>query len=80
MQAKIVEDIEVTPEEVREFFNKIPEDERPIFGTELKVAQIVVEPEITEEEKQKVIDRLKEFKADVIENGASFTFKSSFVF
>ena len=76
MQQSIVEDIEVTPEEVRQFFNSIPEDERPIFGTELKVAQIVVIPKTTEEEKQKVINRLKEFKADVIENGASFTTKA----
>jgi peptidyl-prolyl cis-trans isomerase SurA len=75
MQAKIVEEVEVTPEEVREFFNKIPKDERPTFGTELKVAQIVAEPKISEEEKQKVIDRLKEFRADVMENGASFRSK-----
>lgn len=78
MQRKIVSEIEVTPEEVREYFNTIPEDERPVFGTELKVAQIVIIPEITEVEKQKVIDRLKEFKADVIENGASFTTKAVF--
>ena len=78
MQRKIVSDIEVTPEEVREYFNSIPKDERPNFGTELKVAQIVVIPEISEEERQRVIDQLKEFKADVIENGASFTTKAVF--
>ena len=76
MQRKIIEEIEVTPEEVREFFNEIPKDERPIFGTELKVAQIVVIPKVSEEEKQKAIDKLKEFKADIIENGASFTTKA----
>lgn len=76
MQQKIIEDIDVTPEEIRQFFNSIPKDERPIFGTELKVAQIVVIPKTTEAEKQKVIDRLKEFKADVIDNGASFTTKA----
>ena len=75
MQASIVEELEVTPEEVRTFFNKIPKEERPRFGTELKVAQIVAEPKVSEEEKQKVIDRLKGFKADVIENGASFRSK-----
>ncbi len=75
MQAKIVEEVEITPEEVRAFFNKIPKEERPTFGTELKVAQIVAEPKVSEEEKQKVINRLKEFKADVIENGASFRSK-----
>ena len=75
MQAKIVQDVEVTPEEVREFFNKIPKDDRPTFGTELKVAQIVVEPKVTEQEKLRVIDQLKQFRADVLENGASFRSK-----
>ncbi|MCB0463057.1 MAG: peptidylprolyl isomerase [Flavobacteriaceae bacterium] len=76
MQDKIIEDVEVTPEEVRQFFNSIPEDERPVFGTELRVAQIVVIPETTEAEKQKVIDRLNEFRRDVMDNGASFTTKA----
>ena len=75
MQEKIINETEVTPEEVRQFFNSIPKDDRPFFGTELKVAQIVVIPETTEEEKKKVIDRLKEFKADVEDNGANFTTK-----
>ncbi|MCF7561658.1 peptidylprolyl isomerase [Sabulilitoribacter multivorans] len=76
MQAKIIEEVEITPEEVRTFFNKIPKDELPTFGTELKVAQIVAEPKVSEEEKQRVIDRLKQFKADIIENGASFRSKA----
>lgn len=76
MQSKIVEEVEITPEEVRTFFNKIPKQERPRFGTELKVAQIVAEPRISQQEKQKIIDRLKQFKADIIENGASFRSKA----
>ncbi|MDN3665516.1 peptidylprolyl isomerase [Algibacter miyuki] len=76
MQAKIVEEVEVTPEEVRLYFTKIPKEERPTFGTELKVAQIVSEPKVSDEAEQKVIDRLKEFKADIIENGASFRSKA----
>lgn len=76
MQAKIVEEVEITPDEVRTFFNKIPEDQRPTFGTELKVAQIVAEPKISDEENQKIIDRLKQFKADIIERGASFRSKA----
>jgi peptidyl-prolyl cis-trans isomerase SurA len=75
MQEKIINETEVTPEEVRQFFNSIPKDDRPFFGTELKVAQIVIIPETTKEEKDKVIDKLKEFKADVEDNGANFTTK-----
>ena len=76
MQESIIKDIEVTPEEVRQFFNLIPKKDLPIFGTELRVSQIVVIPVTADEEKQKVVDRLKQFKADVVDNGASFTTKA----
>ena len=76
MQSKIVEDIEVTPEEVRQFFFKIPEDQRPVFGAELEIAQIVKQPKASEEEKQRVIDRLKGIKQDIEENDASFNVKA----
>lgn len=78
MRKKVIQDVEVTPEEVRAFFNDIPEDERPTFGTELKVAQIVVIPEITEVAKQAVIDKLMGFKKDIEENGSSFVTKALF--
>ena len=76
MQGKIVEKIEVTPEEVRQFFFKIPEEERPVFGAELEISQIVKSPEPSEEEKLKVINRLKEIKQDVEENDARFSTKA----
>ncbi|MDC3156061.1 peptidylprolyl isomerase [bacterium] len=76
MQQKIIEELEVTPEEVRQFFNSIPISERPVFGTELRVAQIVMYPKISDVEKNKVIKRLREFKSDIIDNGASFITKA----
>jgi peptidyl-prolyl cis-trans isomerase SurA len=76
MQQDIIKEIEITPEEVRQFFNRIPEDERPIFGAELEIAQITKEPEPSEEEKQKVIDKLNQIKADVDDNDASFSVKA----
>jgi len=75
MQHKIVDVVEVTPEEVRTFFKKIPITELPIFGSEMEVAQIVVMPKVAPEEKQKVIDKLKEFKRE-IQQGASFFSKA----
>ena len=78
MRKKVIDEVEITPEEVRTFFNEIPKDERPTFGTELKVAQIVVIPEVTEEAKQAVIDKLKGFKKDIEENGAKFATKALF--
>jgi len=76
MQQSVIKDLEVTPEEVRQFFNKIDPSERPMFGAELRIAQIVVIPETTKDEVDKVVKRLNEFRADVLDNGASFTTKA----
>lgn len=75
MQKKIVDEVEITPEEVRNFFKKIPETELPVFGAELEVSQIVVQPKVSDADKQKVIARLKEFKSEV-QAGSSFSTKA----
>ncbi len=71
MRKKIIEGVEITPEETRTFFKSIPQEELPVFGAEMEVAQIVISPKITDEEKQRVIKRLKEIKAEVM-SGSSF--------
>jgi len=76
MQSKIVENVEVTPEEVRLFFESIPKNELPVFGTELEISQIVIEPEVSEEEKERIISQLKTFREDVLERGSSFASKA----
>lgn len=76
MRQQIVKDVEVTPEEVRNFFNAIPADERPHFGTELEIAQIVVNPVAPPSAVQEVIDLLNDIKKDVEENGMSFATKA----
>lgn len=75
MQKKIIDAVEITPEEVRNFFKKIPKDELPTFGAEMEVAQIVVEPKVSKEDEQKVIDRLNGIRKDVLD-GSSFATKA----
>ena len=75
MQKKIVDEVTITPEEVRNFFKGIPADEIPTFGAEMEVAQIVVKPVIAVEEKKRVIDKLNEIRQDVM-NGSSFFSKA----
>ena len=76
MQTKIVDEIEITPEEVRQFFSSIPKYERPVFGAELELAQIVVKPEVSQEDNQKVIKRLESIRNDIVVNGSSFATKA----
>jgi peptidyl-prolyl cis-trans isomerase SurA len=75
MQKKIVDEVAITPEEVRNFFKGIPKDEIPTFGAEMEVAQIVVKPKVTEAEKQRVVEKLNEIRQEVL-NGSSFFSKA----
>lgn len=75
MQKKIVDAVEITPEEVRNYFKTIPTADLPFFGVELEVAQIVVAPKVSDADKQKVIDKLNGFKKE-IEEGSSFSTKA----
>ena len=76
MQTSIIDEIEITPEEVRFFFENIPRYDLPIFGAELEISQIVVKPEVSQEDKNKIIQRLESIKNDVVVNGSSFATKA----
>lgn len=73
MQKKIIDEVSITPEEVRNFFKGIPADEIPTFGAEMEVAQIVVKPIITEDEKKRVVEKLKEIRQDVLAGSSFFS-------
>lgn len=75
MQNKIIEAVEITPEEVRNFFKTIPVADLPFFGAEMEVAQIIIMPKVSAADKQKVIDRLNVFKQEILE-GSSFSTKA----
>ena len=76
MQASIVDDVEITPEEVRQFFESIPKLDLPVFGTELEISQIVIQPKVSEQEEKRIINQLLSFKSDVEERGLSFSSKA----
>jgi peptidyl-prolyl cis-trans isomerase SurA len=72
MQGSIVEEIEVTPAEVRQFYDRIDQENKPFFGTQVEVAQIVIKPEISEEQTQKTVDFLNKIREDIL-NGSRFS-------
>ena len=79
MQTNIVDEIEITPEEVRLFFSSIPKYERPVFGAELEIAQIVVKPKVSDEDNRKVVERLESIRNDIVVNGSSLQLKLFYI-
>ncbi|WP_369048941.1 peptidylprolyl isomerase [Tenacibaculum sp. UWU-22] len=75
-QQKITEKIDVTPEEVRIYYNGLKEkNELPEFPAEIELEQLVLNAEPTKEEETRVINKLKEIKKQV-EEGESFKLKA----
>ncbi len=71
MRAKILENVKVTPAEVKAFYNSIPTDSLPFFNEEFEVGEIVIIPEINQEVKEYARESLEGIRERVI-NGEDF--------
>ena len=75
-QEFINEGVDVTPEEVRIYFNGLKEKtELPEFQAEIEMAQIVIYAKPTQEENDRIISKLSQLKKE-IEAGANFKIKA----
>ena len=72
MQHKIVENVKITPTEVKTFFERIPKDSLPFFESELEVGQIVVYPQPSRDLEKYVIDELNNYKKQIESKVATF--------
>ena len=73
MQQKLVEDIKVTPAEVRRYFKDIPQDSLPFVPTEVEVQIVTQTPRIEMEEINRVKDELREYTDRINRGDASFS-------
>ena len=75
-QQNLTEKIDVTPEEVRLYYNGLKEKgELPQFPAEIELAQIVLNAVPTKEQNERIVAKLNEIKKQ-IEEGASFKMKA----
>ena len=65
MRNKIVENIKITPTEVRAYYDKIPKDSLRFYETELEIGEIVIYPKAGREMEEYAQDELKEYKRQV---------------
>ena len=69
---KVVENVKITPSEVKTFFNKIPKDSIPKIGVIYEISHIVIEPAINPDELSDARNKIKEFRDQIIK-GKDFT-------
>ncbi len=69
MRSKILDNVKITPTEVKDFFTKIPKDSLPFFESRLEVSQIVLMPKANKDVEEYVGNQLLDLKKQV-ENGS----------
>lgn len=72
MRQKLVEDVTVTPSDVRNYFKDVSEDSIPFVPTEVEVEIITLQPRISMEETNRVKDKLREYTDRVNKGETTF--------
>jgi peptidyl-prolyl cis-trans isomerase SurA len=72
MRDKIVEYVKITPNEVKDYYEKIPKDSLPFYESELVIGQIVLHPKAGRELEKFVQDELLDYKKQVESGQKSF--------
>ena len=72
MKQRLVEDIAVTPAEVRRYFKDMPQDSIPFVPTEVEAQIIQRTPQIEQEELNRVKNELREYTERINKGEASF--------
>jgi peptidyl-prolyl cis-trans isomerase SurA len=65
MQRKIVDNVRITPVEVRAFFDKIPKDSLPFYESELEIGQIIIYPKASREIEQYIVGEMNNYKRQI---------------
>lgn len=72
MQQQIIQEVSVTPTEVKEFFAQIPNDGLPFFNSEVEVGEIVIEPKPNAVELEKARKQLQSIRNRIVNSGEDF--------
>ena len=72
VQRKIMENVVVTPQEVKDFFREIPNDSLPTIDPEYEIVQIVKRPPVSLDEKLQVKERLYQIRKRILEGESTF--------
>lgn len=73
MQQQIVGDIRIVPADVRRYFHNLPQDSIPFVPTQVEVQIITMQPEIPQEETERVKKALRDYTEQVNKGEIAFS-------
>jgi peptidyl-prolyl cis-trans isomerase SurA len=73
MQQKLVEDVTITPSEVRLYFERLPKDSIPFIETQVEVQIITLQPQVSKQQVDEIKNRLRDFTNRVNSGESEFS-------
>ncbi|MCB0602976.1 MAG: peptidylprolyl isomerase, partial [Saprospiraceae bacterium] len=71
MRGEVLNSINITPSEVKSYFESIPKDSLPFYSSEVEVSEVVIAPKANAESKARAYQELDSIRT-LIEGGADF--------
>lgn len=71
MQQNIISAINVTPQEVKRYFESLNQDSLPYFNTEVEIGELVINPVLTKEEKDQFRQKAEGYRQQIL-GGSDF--------
>lgn len=72
MQQSLIAGVNITPSEVKEFFEAFPTDSLPYLNSEVEISELVISPKVNEQERQKSLDKITKIRAQIVEDSIAF--------
>lgn len=72
IQRTLINEVVITPNEVKEFYDKIPKDSLPYLPSEVEISEIIMKPEVNEVEATKSKTKLTEIKDKILAGEETF--------
>lgn len=72
IQRELINEVDVTPIEVKEFYEGIPSDSLPYLPSEVEVSEIIIQPEVNETEAKISKDLILDIRSKILSGEESF--------
>lgn len=79
MERTITSDVQMSPRDVKRFFDEVSKDTLPMVGDQIALQQIVVYPKVSQRAKSTAIEELKKIRNDVIRGSRDFSLAATSV-
>lgn len=72
---EVTMNVQITPEEVKEYYNSLPQDSLPLISESVEIGHIVIQPEVSSKEKERVRAEMERYRQAILD-GEDFATKA----